>query len=106
MFMAIKVKEIKDGAVVSIKVNKSFYMMTKALSFYLYQNIGKENKNDEYIKDIMTKSYADMDDLQKSFYTVTLLLAEMESQFKTDNMYVEKDILQPGDEGYIEPTEG
>jgi hypothetical protein len=104
--MAIKVKEIKDDAVVSIKVNKSFYLMTKALSYYLYLNIGKESQPDEYIKHIMTKAYTDMDDLQKSFYTVTLLLAEMESQFKAENLYVEKDVLQPGDEGYVEPTEG
>lgn len=104
--MAIKVKEIKDDAVVSIKINKSFYMMTKGLSFYIYQTIGKENQTDEYFKEIMTKSYADLDDLQRSFYTIALLLAEMESQFKTENLYVEKDVLQPGDEGYVEPTEG
>ena len=104
--MAIKVKEIKDDAVVSIKINKSFYMMTKGLSFYIYQTIGKENQTDDYFKEIMTKSYADLDDLQRSFYTVALLLAEMESQFKTENLYVEKDVLQPGDEGYVEPTEG
>jgi hypothetical protein len=104
--MAIKVKEIKDDAVVSIKINKSFYLMTKALSFYIYQTIGKENQTDEYFKEIMTKSYADLDDLQRSFYTVALLLAEMESQFKTENLYIEKDVLQSGDEGYVEPTEG
>lgn len=104
--MAIKVNEINENAVVSIQVNKSFYMMTKALSFHLYQNIGKENQTDEYLKEIMTKSYVDLDDLQKSFYTVALLLAEMESQFKTEKLFTEKEILQPGDEGYVEPTEG
>ena len=104
--MAIKVKEIKDDAVVSIKINKSFYLMNKALSFYLYQAIGKENQTDEYFKEVLTKSYADLDDLQRSFYTVALLLAEMESQFKAENLYIEKDVLQPGDEGYVEPTEG
>jgi hypothetical protein len=104
--MAITVKEIKDDAVVSVKVNKSFYMMTKSLSFYLFQHIGKEDQTDEYLKSIMTKAYADLDDLQRSFYTVALLLAEMESQIKAENLYVEKEVLQPGDEGYVEPTEG
>ena len=33
-------------------------------------------------------------------------LAEIESQIKTENLYVEKEVLQPGDEGYVEPTEG
>jgi hypothetical protein len=102
--MAITVKEIKDDAVVSIQVNKSFYMMTKALSFYIYQNIGKNNQTEEYLKDIMTKSYVDLDDLQRSFYTVALLLAEIEAQFKTENLYTEKEILEPGDEGYVAPT--
>lgn len=103
--MAIKVKEIKDDAVVSIKVNKSFYMMTKALSFYLYQQFGEKN-NEEYIKEALTKSYIDLDDVQKSFYTVALLLSEIETQIKSENLYNEKEILQPGDEGYVLPTEG
>jgi len=104
--MAIKVKEIKDDAIVSIKVNKSFYMMTKALSFYIYQHIGKAEQTEEYLKDIMTKSYTDLDDLQRSFFTVALLLAEMETQFNAESLYTEKEVLQPGDEGYVEPTEG
>ena len=103
--MAIKVKEIKDDAIVSIKVNKSFYMMTKALSFYIYQHIGKAEQTEEYLKDIMTKSYTDLDDLQRSFYTVALLLAEIETQAKATDQYEEKEILQPGDEGYVEPKQ-
>lgn len=103
--MAIKVKEIKDDAIVSIQVNKGFYMMTKALSFNLYQQVSKQEKPEEYIKDVMTKSYTELDDLQKSFYTVALLLAEMETQFKNENLYTEKEILQPGDEGYVAPKQ-
>jgi hypothetical protein len=101
--MPIKVKEVADNAIVSIQVNKGYYMMIKALSFYLYQEINKTNKSDEYFKDILQKSYQDLDDLQKSFYTIALLLAELETQFKKENLYVEKEILQPGDEGYVEP---
>jgi len=104
--MAIKVNEINENAVVSIKVNKSFYMMTKALSFHLYQKMSTHENVDAYVKEIMTKSYVDLDDSQKSFYTVALLLAEIESQFKAEKLFTEKEILQPGDEGYVEPTEG
>lgn len=104
--MAIKVKEIKDDAVVSIKVNKSFYMMTKAVSFQLYQQINTKKNAEEYLKEIMTKPYAELDDLQRSFYTIALLLAEIENQIKAENLYTEKEILEPGDEGYVEPTEG
>jgi hypothetical protein len=44
-----------------------------------------------------------MDDLQKAFYTVSLLLAEIERQSIAANMFEEKEVLQPGDEGYVEP---
>jgi len=100
----VKVKEIKDGATLNITVNKNFYMMCKSLSFYLFQQIG-EKQNEDYLKDIMSKSYADLDDLQKSFYTIALLLAEIEAQAKDSNQYEEKEILQPNDEGFIEPTQ-
>jgi hypothetical protein len=100
--MAIKVKEMKSDAKMNISVNKNFYMMTKALSYFLYQQVGQKN-SEEYLKDIMTKSYNDLDDLQKSFYTVALLLAEIESVAKTENLYDEKEVLQPGDEGYVAP---
>ena len=35
----IKVKELKDDAILNIKVNKSFYLMAKAASFTILQNI-------------------------------------------------------------------
>jgi hypothetical protein len=100
--MAIKVKEMKDDAVVDVKVSKGYYQMVKALSFYLFTQINVENK-DEYLKTALTKEYKDMDDLQRSFYTVALLLAEIEKLTISENKFDEKEILQPGDEGYVEP---
>jgi len=102
--MAIKVKEINDDAVLSIKVNKSYYLMVKGLSYYLYTQIKQENK-EEYLKEIMEGKYENMDDLQRSFYTVTLLLAEIEKAAKDSDLFTEKEILQPGDEGYVEPKQ-
>jgi hypothetical protein len=102
--MAIKVKEINDDAVISIKVNKSYYLMVKGLSYYLYTQIKQENK-EEYLKEIMEGKYENMDDLQRSFYTVTLLLAEIEKSAKDANLFTEKEVLQPGDEGYVEPKQ-
>ena len=101
--MAIKVKEMKDDAIVEIKVNKNYYLMVKALSFYLFTQIKVENK-DEYIKQIMTTEYKDLDDLQRSFYTTALLLAEIEKTTTDKNLYDEKEVLEPGDEGYVAPT--
>ena len=102
--MAIKTKELKDDAIVSIQVNKNFYLMTKAVAFYLYNQMPKEG-TEEYIKACITKQYQDLDDLQRSFYTVALLLAEIETQAKATDQYEEKEILQPGDEGYVEPKQ-
>jgi hypothetical protein len=100
----VKVKELKDDAILDIKVNKNYYLMVKALSFYLFNQIKVDNK-EEYIKEIVTGQYDKLDDLQKSFYTIALLLAEIEKTATTNNLYEEKEILEPGDEGYVAPTQ-
>ncbi len=89
--MTTKVKEIKDDALLNITVNKSYYLMTKAVSFYLFTKVDAEDK-DAYLKDLMTKEYKDLDDLQRSIYTVILLLAEIEKQASTNNLFIEKEI--------------
>ena len=53
----------------------------------------------------MTGKYEDMNDFERSFYTVTLMLAEIERVAKDNNLYNEKELLEPGDEGYVEPTQ-
>jgi hypothetical protein len=65
--------------------------MTKAVSFYLFTKVDAEDK-DAYLKDLMTKEYKDLDDLQRSIYTVILLLAEIEKQASTNNLFIEKEI--------------
>ena len=94
--MAVKVKEMKDDALFDIKVNKSFYLMVKAASYHIITNISVEDK-DVYVKEIMTKSYENLDDNQRTFYTMALLLAEIERQAVQTNQFQEKEILQPGD---------
>lgn len=89
--MATKVKEIKDDALLNISVNKSYYLMTKALSFYLFTKVDVEDK-DTYLKDLMNKEYKDLDDLQRSLYTVILLLAEIERQASENNQFIEKEL--------------
>jgi hypothetical protein len=53
----------------------------------------------------MTSKYEDLDDLQRAFFTIVLLLAEIEKTATDKNLYKEKEILEPGDEGYVEPTQ-
>ncbi len=101
----IKVKELKDDAILDIKVNKSYYMMAKAASFTILQgmNIPEKENGDEYFKKIMNDKYENLDDSQRAFYTIVLLLAEIEKQATENNFFIEKEVLEPGDEGYEEP---
>jgi len=101
----IKVKEMKEDALVDVKVNKAFYLMSKNVSFYLFSQMPeKEEEREAALKKIMEGEYKDLNDLERSFYTITLLLAEIEQQAKNNNLYEEKEILEPDDEDYVSPT--
>ena len=99
----IKVKELKDDAIVKVEVNKNFYLMTKAASFVILQAMNVSEKGDDYFKQIMTLGYNELDDKQRAFYTLALLLAEIETQATKNNMFNEKEVAEPGEEGYVEP---
>lgn len=104
--MAIKVKELKDDALVDIKVNKNYYLMMKSALFYIFMQKENGPDKDAALKKIMESKFEDMDDWERSFHTITLFLAEVEKQATANNLYDEKEILEPGDEGYVEPTQG
>ena len=101
--MAIKVKEIKDDAIIEIKVNKAYYLMAKAPSLYLFKQMPEENR-ENYLKDSMNKEYKDLDEVQRAFRTITLLLLEIETSATENNLFIENEVQEPGDEGYVEPT--
>jgi hypothetical protein len=101
----IKAKELKENALVQIQVSKGYYLMVKMGIFYLINNMMKNNPSQEYFNNIGSKSYDELDDDQKLVKTMTLLIAEIELQAKNQNLYVETDVLEPGDEGYVAPTE-
>ena len=90
--MSVNVKEMKDDAVVDVKVNKAFYLMVKAVLYTLFLEIQKFENHEELIKEIAEKKYVDLNDIQRSFYTVTLLLAEIERQATDNNLYNESTI--------------
>lgn len=79
--------------------------MAKAASYTILKgmNIPDKENGDEYFKKIMNDKYENLDDDQRAFYTIVLLLAEIEKQATENNLFIEKEILQPGDEGYEEP---
>lgn len=103
--MPLKFKELNDDAVIDIKVNKAYYLMVKNSLFFLLTQIKDEENREQLIKDTTSISYKDMSDWQKTFHTLTLLIAEIEKQAKDKKLYTEREILQPGDEGYIEPKQ-
>jgi hypothetical protein len=102
--MSVKVKELNDDLIVDVKVNKPFYLMVKGLSYYIFKNFPKETVEED-IKAVMSKKYNELTELQQHFYATTLLLAEIERQAIANNMFNEKEILEPGDEGYVEPKQ-
>jgi hypothetical protein len=99
----VKVKEIKDDAIIEIKVNKAYYLMAKATSLYLFKQMPEENR-ENYLKDSMNKEYKDLDEVQRAFRTITLLLLEIETSATENNLFIENEVQEPGDEGYVEPT--
>jgi len=101
----IKVKELKDDALVSIVVNKTYYFMVKSLAYSLTQQLLDENKDPQYIKDSFEKPYDQINEAQRNLQTIGLMIAEIEAQAEKQNLTVEKEILEPGDEGYVAPTE-
>ena len=106
--MAIKVKELKDDAQISVPVNKAYYFMLKNNLFYLYNQIqlaGPE-ASEKSFETIKAADYSKMSQVEQSFYTVTLMIAEIERLSVEQNLFDEKEVLEPTDEGYVEPTLG
>ena len=101
----IKVKELKDDAILDIKVNKSFYLMAKAASVTILKHMNVEEKGHEYISQIASKKYEDMTEMERAFYTMILVIAEIERQATENKQYVEKEVLEPGDDGYVAPSQ-
>lgn len=104
--MAVKIKQLKDDAIVDIKINKTFYFMMKSALFYLYTLKPNGKEKEESLKKIKSLNFDELDEWEASFHTITLFLAEVEKQGLANDLYEEKEILEPDDEGYVAPTQG
>lgn len=85
------VKELKDDAIVEVNVNKAYYLMLKQALLFLFSSHTSENK-DQQIKEMLTLKYEEMNDFQRSFYTLSLMIAEIEQNAKEKNLFIEKEI--------------
>jgi hypothetical protein len=103
--MPVKVSELKDDAIVDIQVNKNYYLMTKASLAYLFKLNMDKKEEAENLEEIKSKEYNDMSDFQRSFYTLSLLLAEIERCSKQQEKTIDTEVLVPGDEGYVAPIQ-
>ena len=89
-----KIKELKDDAILEIKVNKSFYLMSKAGLLTILQELNQSSELnlEVFVKSIISKKYEDMNDKERTFYTLTLLVGEIEKQAVETKSYIEKEI--------------
>jgi chemotaxis regulatin CheY-phosphate phosphatase CheZ len=95
----ITVKELKDDALVSVQVNKSFYFMVKSALFYLFKvSDDPSSKKEEILEGLMNKDYKDMTHWEQSFYTLTLLLAEIERQAVENDQFADVEVDVPDDQ--------
>jgi hypothetical protein len=93
---SVKVQEIKDGAIIDIKVNKTFYMMCKTSLYTLFkENYDIKNGNPEtFIKNIVSQPYDKLNEKERLFHTFTLLIGEIETQAKAQDLLLDKDNLE------------
>lgn len=106
--MAVKVKELKDDALLSVQVNKAYYFMLKNSLFYLFSQIqatGAE-ETEKSLARIKEADYSKMNQAEQAFFTATLMISEIEKLSVEQNLFDEKEVLELGDEGYVEPTQG
>jgi hypothetical protein len=92
--MGKKVKEIKDNAIIEIKINKTFYLMLKKTLMYIFKQELDNDKITELIKKVTDKNSDNEPHTEQefAFKTIFLLLAEIEAQADKTNQFDEKDI--------------
>lgn len=90
--MSVKLKELKDDALINVQVNKSYYFMVKLELFSAVDNI--VNTAPDEAKDldkILEKKYEELTPKQKTVFTLSLLVAEIERVALKENLFDEID---------------
>lgn len=102
--MPLKVKELKDDAVVTITCTKALYIMLKNALLYIFNDKFSTSDPTEHLKSLMSNEYNNMSDPEKTFYTLLLMIAEAEQKAVEKNLFMDTVIPEPGDPDYEEPT--
>jgi len=104
--MAVTLKELKDDALIDIKVNKAYYFMLKSALLYLFENSSLSDKDRESsLKNISELKYYELTDWEKTFQTLTRVIGEIERVAKEQDLFTTTSHPEPGEEGYVPPTQ-
>ena len=91
--MSFKVKELKDDAIIEVKVNKNFYLMLKAAMFYIFKQETDDAQKEALIKKVLSKDpNPEFTEQESAFRTLMLILAEIERVAVAEDKMVEREI--------------
>jgi hypothetical protein len=98
--MPVKVREIKNDAIIDIKLNKNFYLMLKATMLYIFKQEQDQSKYEELIKKVMSTETENQPhtEHEAAFKTMLLLLAEIERQAVEHDLFEIKEIEIEGED--------
>ena len=104
--MAVTVKELQDDHLVSIKISGFFYKRVKSMLFRQLNKLDPEIVKEFLNPQASEKSPEFYNSNPEAFdiQTLFILLSEIENASLEQKQFNEKEILEPGDEGYVEPT--
>ncbi len=91
MEKTIKARQLKDDAILNIKVNKTFYLMSKSSVFSVFSKLysDKTIEVEEFVKSITSKKFEEMNETERNFYVLTLLVSEIEKQAQENDAFIE-----------------
>jgi hypothetical protein len=102
----IKVKKLKDDAVVKIEISKNFYDLVRASLYYVFSLEKDEERKAEILKKSITQEiHTPLNEYELTFKTLIHIVAEIERVAAQEGLFTEETILEPGDEGFVEPTQ-
>ena len=92
----IKSRQLKDDAILNIKVNKTFYLMSKSALFEIFRGLytNKKISSEEFVKSITSKKYENMNNNERTFYTLSLLVGEIQKQALETKAFIETEFTE------------
>jgi hypothetical protein len=105
--MPVKIREIKNDAIINISLNKNFYLMLKAVMLYIFKQEPDKEKYEALIKKVMSTETENEPhtEHEAAFKTMLILLAEIEKKAVESDLFDIKEVPAEGDENYVEPKQ-